>query len=131
MNHALDDTVAVWADAAGTTHDHQPYSNSYVFVFEMSAHRITRVTEFLDMAACLRRGVGPRRGPIRQTVPEGETHQMPNVNAETTALIVIDLQDGILSPDPIPFGRDQIVDRRRAPGTHLRRRGVLGCRWCR
>ena len=48
---ATDDTVAVWADAVGTTHDHRPYSNSYVFVFEMSAHRIARVTEYLDMAA--------------------------------------------------------------------------------
>ncbi|TPG25571.1 SRPBCC family protein [Mycolicibacterium hodleri] len=46
-----DDTVAVWADAAGTTLDHQPYANSYVFVFELSARGITRVTEFLDMAA--------------------------------------------------------------------------------
>ena len=36
---------------------------------------------------------------------------MITVNAETTALIVIDLQDGILSPDPIPFGRQQIIDR--------------------
>ena len=36
---------------------------------------------------------------------------MLTVNAETTALIVIDLQDGILSPDPIPYGRHQIVDR--------------------
>ena len=48
---AAGDSVAVWADAVGTTHDLQPYSNTYVFVFEMSAHSITRVTEFLDLAA--------------------------------------------------------------------------------
>ncbi|TPG25572.1 isochorismatase family protein [Mycolicibacterium hodleri] len=36
---------------------------------------------------------------------------MLSVNAETTALIVIDRQDGILSPEPVPFGRKQVVDR--------------------
>ena len=28
---------------------------------------------------------------------------------ETTALIIIDLQKGILDPEPVPFGREQIV----------------------
>ena len=45
------DTVAVMADATGTTRDGQPYANTYVFVFEMAGRRVTKVTEFLDMAA--------------------------------------------------------------------------------
>ena len=43
--------VAALADATGTTRDGQPYTNAYVFVFEMAGRRVTRVTEFLDMAA--------------------------------------------------------------------------------
>ena len=39
------------ADATGITRDGQSYANSYVFVFEMEGPRVTRVTEFLDMAA--------------------------------------------------------------------------------
>ncbi len=34
----------------------------------------------------------------------------------TTALIIIDLQTGILDPEPVPFGRDQIVQRAAALG---------------
>ena len=44
-------TVAALADATGMTRDGQPYANTYVFVFEMAGRRVTRVTEFLDMAA--------------------------------------------------------------------------------
>ena len=36
---------------------------------------------------------------------------MLELNPETTALIVIDLQEGILSPEPAPYGRDEIVGR--------------------
>ena len=43
--------VVVQADAIGTTRDHQPYAQSYVFVFDMERGRVTRVTEYLDMAA--------------------------------------------------------------------------------
>lgn len=30
---------------------------------------------------------------------------------KTTALIVIDLQNGVLDPEPVPFGKDQVVAR--------------------
>ncbi len=36
---------------------------------------------------------------------------MLNLNPRTTALIVIDLQEGILSAEPLPYGRDEIVGR--------------------
>ena len=36
---------------------------------------------------------------------------MLDLNVRTTALIVIDLQEGILSVEPIPYGRDEIVGR--------------------
>ena len=36
---------------------------------------------------------------------------MLELNPETAALIVIDLQEGILSPEPAPYGRDEIVGR--------------------
>ena len=42
-------TLAVMADATGTTRDGQAYA--YVFVFEMAGRRVRRVIEFLDMAA--------------------------------------------------------------------------------
>lgn len=44
-------TVAVMADATGTTRDGRPYVNTYVFVFELAGPRVATVTEFLDMAA--------------------------------------------------------------------------------
>ena len=50
---------------------------------------------------------------------------MLNVNVQTTALIVIDLQVGILYPDPIPFGRDQIVDRAARLGRAFAATGCL------
>ncbi len=34
-----------------------------------------------------------------------------DLDPQTTALIIIDLQQGILSPEPIPYGRDEIVAR--------------------
>ena len=43
--------VVVLADADGTTRDGRPYANTYVFIFETARGRVTRVTEFLDMAA--------------------------------------------------------------------------------
>lgn len=43
--------VIVQADAVGTTVDHQPYAQSYVFVFDMKEGRVTRATEYLDMVA--------------------------------------------------------------------------------
>ena len=44
-------TIAVLADATGTTRDGRCYANTYVFVFEMAGSRVTRITEFLDMTA--------------------------------------------------------------------------------
>ena len=41
---------------------------------------------------------------------------MLKLEKNTTALIVVDLQHGILTPDPIPFGREQIVHRAAALG---------------
>ena len=43
--------VAVRADATGTTRDGGSYANDYIFLFEMRGQRVTKVTEFLDMAA--------------------------------------------------------------------------------
>ena len=34
---------------------------------------------------------------------------MLNLAADTTALIIIDLQEGILTPEPVPFGKAEIV----------------------
>lgn len=34
---------------------------------------------------------------------------MLTLEKQTAALIIIDLQNGILEPEPVPFGRDQIV----------------------
>ena len=39
-----------------------------------------------------------------------------DLDPRTTALIIIDLQHGILSPEPVPFGRDEIVGRSAALG---------------
>lgn len=39
-----------------------------------------------------------------------------DLDPKITALIVIDLQEGILSPEPVPFGRDNIVARSAALG---------------
>lgn len=44
-------SVVVHAEATGIASDGQPYTNEYVFVFEFSGMRVTRVTEFLDMMA--------------------------------------------------------------------------------
>ncbi len=41
---------------------------------------------------------------------------MLSLNKNTTALIVIDLQQGILNPEPVPFGKDQIVSQALALG---------------
>lgn len=44
-------SVVVEADAVGTTRDGQPYAQAYIFVFEMARGRVSKVTEYLDMAA--------------------------------------------------------------------------------
>lgn len=44
-------SVVVQAGATGTTNDGRAYTNEYVFIFEFSGVRVTRVTELLDMAA--------------------------------------------------------------------------------
>lgn len=36
---------------------------------------------------------------------------MLDLDPKTTALIVIDLQQGVLDPEPVPYGRDEIVGR--------------------
>ncbi len=41
---------------------------------------------------------------------------MLDLHPKTTALIVIDLQKGILSPEPVPNGRKAIVERAAALG---------------
>lgn len=41
---------------------------------------------------------------------------MIDLDPSTTALVVIDLQEGILSPEPVPHGRDAIVGRAAALG---------------
>ncbi len=41
---------------------------------------------------------------------------MLELDPKTTALVVIDLQQGVLSPEPTPFGRDAIVGRAAALG---------------
>ncbi len=41
---------------------------------------------------------------------------MLELDPKTTALVVIDLQQGVLSPEPAPFGRDAIVGRAAALG---------------
>lgn len=41
---------------------------------------------------------------------------MLKLDAETTALIIVDLQQGVLSPEPAPFGRNAIVARAAALG---------------
>lgn len=41
---------------------------------------------------------------------------MLNLAADTTALIIIDLQEGILTPEPVPFGKAEIVAQAAALG---------------
>ncbi len=41
---------------------------------------------------------------------------MLKLEKKTTALIIIDLQAGILEPEPVPFGREQLVQRAAALG---------------
>ncbi len=41
---------------------------------------------------------------------------MLNLDTNTTALVVIDLQQGILDPEPMPFGKEQVVARAAALG---------------
>ena len=36
---------------------------------------------------------------------------MLNLNPTATALIIIDLQQGVLDPEPVPFGKAQLVER--------------------
>ena len=50
---------------------------------------------------------------------------MLDLDPKTTALIVIDLQQGILSPEPIPFGRDAIVSRSASLGRAAAEAGGL------
>ena len=42
---------------------------------------------------------------------------MFNLDKGTTALVIIDLQQGILDPEPTPFGKEQVVTRAAALGT--------------
>ena len=50
---------------------------------------------------------------------------MLKLDATTTALIAIDLQQGILSPEPVPHGRDQIVARSAELGRAFAAAGAL------
>lgn len=43
-------SVVVDADAVGATLDGQPYAQAYIFIFEMARGRVSKVTEYLDMA---------------------------------------------------------------------------------
>lgn len=42
---------------------------------------------------------------------------MFDLDKNTTALVIIDLQQGILDPEPTPFGKEQLVTRAAALGT--------------
>ncbi len=50
---------------------------------------------------------------------------MLTLEKSTTALIIIDLQEGILEPEPVPFGRDQIVHRAASLGDVFAQAGSL------
>ena len=41
---------------------------------------------------------------------------MLKLDKSTTALIIVDLQTGILDPEPVPFGRDHVIQRAAALG---------------
>ncbi len=41
---------------------------------------------------------------------------MLDLDGDTTALVIIDLQEGILQPEPIPFGRERVLARASALG---------------
>lgn len=49
---------------------------------------------------------------------------MFSLDPRTTALVVIDLQQGILSPEPIPHGRDEIVTRSASLGSAFAQAGA-------
>ena len=48
---------------------------------------------------------------------------MLNLEHMTTALIIIDLQEGVLNPEPVPFGREQIVRQAAALGHAFEKTG--------
>ena len=58
--------VAALAEATGVTRHGQRYANAYIFAFEMAGRRVTRVTEFLDMAAfnAVWDGVAPAKAHV-------------------------------------------------------------------
>ena len=102
------DDVIVIAEADGTTLDGKAYRNQYVFVLEFQKGRLMKATEFLDMAAF--NAVWNSVPPSAQA--KHSTEQVSPVlilEQSTTALIIIDLQKGILDPEPVPFGREKIV----------------------
>ena len=79
-------SVAVLADATGTTRDQRHYENQYVFVFQMVKGRVTRVTEFLDMTAFNevwdRVDPAPQSGdlvPVDQDATGSQQHRTTNI----------------------------------------------------
>ena len=48
---------------------------------------------------------------------------MLKLEKNTTALIIVDLQTGILDPEPVPFGREQIIQRAVALGRAFEQAG--------
>ena len=50
---------------------------------------------------------------------------MLNLEQKNTALIIIDLQEGILTPEPVPFGRENIVRKAAALGHAFGQAGSL------
>lgn len=62
--YAENDTVIAFFDAAGTARDGQPYTNTYVWILEMSGGKIVRAYAFFDSIAFddLWRRVSPAEG---------------------------------------------------------------------
>ena len=48
---------------------------------------------------------------------------MLKLEKNTTALIIVDLQEGVLTPEPVPFGREQIVRQAAALGRAFKQAG--------
>ncbi|WP_225425727.1 nuclear transport factor 2 family protein [Pelagerythrobacter rhizovicinus] len=73
--YAEDDTVVAFFDAAGTASDDRPYSNTYVWILEMTDGQIVRAHAFFDSIAFdeLWRRVPAERSDIvaSQEVPGG------------------------------------------------------------
>ncbi len=118
------DDVVVVAEADGTTLDGKAYRNNYVFVLEFQKGRLMRATEFLDMAAfnAVWDSIPPE---ARAEHSSEQVSPVLTLEKSTTALIIIDLQKGILDPEPVPFGREPIVRQAAALGHAFAQAGAV------